>query len=211
MAGKRGLTRTALLEMDAVMLTGAGHLTFSTLDLSYVFIPMAILGWGSYLLYRTRTSRGFLARAGFTTEGLGPSFRDASLVAAGSMALMAGIGAAQGTLKFDPDMLQLLVLYPVWGLLQQFLVQGLVARNLSKVTGWIGSAHFVIPVSAVLFGSVHLPSWKLAAGTFALGAVFTSIYLKHRNLWPLGLYHGGLGVFYYFWVLNRNPWQYVTP
>lgn len=55
---------------------------------------------------------------------------------------------------------------------------------------------------------MHLPSWKLAAGTFGLGLAYTPLYLHHRNLWPLGLYHGWLGVFYYFWVLERNPWPY---
>ena len=25
--------------------------------------------------------------------------------------------------------------------------------------------------------------------------------------WPLGLYHGWLGAFAYFWILERDPWQ----
>ena len=203
-------SRRAALEMGAVALTGAGHLAFSTMDASNVYIPMVVAGWGGYVYHRARTDSDFLARAGFTRAGLGGAFRDASFIAAGSLALMAGIGAAQGAQMLDRDMIPLLLLYPGWGLVQQFLVQGLVAANLADTPGWTGSPYFVTPVTAVVFGSVHFPSVRLAAGTFGLGLAFTPIYLKHRNLWPLGLYHGWLGVFYYFWVLERNPWQSVV-
>ena len=47
---------------------------------------------------------------------------------------------------------------------------------------------------------------KLVAATGLLGAVFALIYMRWRNLWPLGLYHGWLGVFYYYWILGRDPW-----
>lgn len=196
--------------MGAVALTGVGHLVFSELDASSVFIPVASVGWGSYVLYRARRDPDFLRQAGFSGEGLGPAFRDATLVAVGALALMAGVGAARGSLRFDPDMVPLLALYPAWGLVQQFLVQGLVAGNLAGHPGWVSSSYFVTPVTAAVFSSVHLPDWELTAGTFGLGLAYTPLYLRHRNLWPLGLYHGWLGVFYYFWVLERNPWDSLT-
>ena len=205
-----GLSRRALLEMGAVALTGAGHLAFSAADASAIFIPLAAAGWGGYVYYRAREDPNFLRRAGFTSENLGPAFRDASLLAAGSLVLMAGVGAAQGSLSLDADMLPALLLYPAWGLLQQFLVQGLVAGNLTETSGWVGSPYFITPVAAAVFGSVHLPNWKLAAGTFGLGLAYTPLYLKHGNLWPLGIYHGWLGTFYYFWVLDRNPWAMMV-
>gem|GEM_PF-5306162 len=61
-------------------------------------------------------------------------------------------------------------------------------------------------IPATAFGAVHLPSWDLTAGTFGLGLASTPLYLRHRNVLPLGLYHGWLGAFYYRWVLDRNPW-----
>lgn len=206
----KGISRRALLEMGAVALTGAGHLAFSAADASEVFVPIAAAGWGGYVYHRAREDPEFLRRAGFTRENLGPAFRDASIVAAGSLVLMAGVGAAQGSLDLHPDMVPALLLYPSWGLLQQFLVQGLVAGNLDEAPGWVGSPYFVSPVTATVFGAVHLPNWKLAAGTFGLGLMYTPLYLKHRNLWPLGLYHGTLGTFYYFWVLDRNPWELMV-
>lgn len=204
-----GLSRRALLEMGAVALTGVGHLAFRAADVTVVFILLAVAGWGGYLYHRAREDAHFLRRAGFTSENLGPAFRDASLLAAGSLALMAGVGAAQGSLRLHADMLPALLLYPAWGLLQQFLVQRLVAGNLKEALSWVGSPYFIIPVTAAVFGSVHLPNWKLTAATFGLALAYTPLYLKHGNLWPLGLYHGWLGTFYYFWVLDRNPWAMI--
>lgn len=204
-----GLSRRALLEMGAVVLTGVGHLAFSEIGASYAFIPLAALGWGGYVYWRARTDPGFLGRAGFTGRNLGAAFRDASLVAAGSVALMAVVGAARGTLQLRWRTLPLVALYPAWGLVQQFLVQGLFARHLASAPGPLGSPWMVTPVSAALFGAVHVPSWALVAGTTALGTAFTPLYLRHRNLWPLGLYHGALGALYYDWVQGRNAWTAI--
>lgn len=206
---QRGLSRTDWLEMGAVALTGAGHLTFSALDASRWFIPIASLSWGGYLAYRTRTQEGFLQDVGLGRRGLRGAFRDASFVALGSTALMAGAGALQGTLDLDPDLLPLFLLYPAWGLVQQVLVQGMVVANLSEAKRRLGSPYVVTPVAAGLFGMVHLPNWKLTAATATLGFAFTPLYLRHGNLWPLGLYHGWLGALFYFWVLDKNPWEDV--
>jgi hypothetical protein len=199
----RRLSRRQIAEMAAVGLTGVGHLAFSAEDASVYFIPLAIGGWGGYVGYRAATEPAFLRRAGFTRDGLHPAFREVSWLAAGSLAAMAGIGAAQGTLRIDADVLPLLALYPAWGLTQQFLVQGLVTRHLADA-GAPPAA--IVPTTALLFGAVHVPNWRLTAATTALGGAYAGLYLRHRNLWPLGLYHGWLGAFFYRWVLDRNPW-----
>lgn len=185
-------------------MTGVGHLVFSEFDASGVFIPIAAGGWGGYVGYRAVTEPGFLGNLGLTGQNLGPAFRDASILAGVSLAGMAAVGAAQGTLALDADFLPLFVLYPAWGVVQQTLVQGFFTRHLDRagLSPWI-----VSPVSAVAFGSVHIPNWKLTAATTALGAAYAPLYLRHRNLWPLGVYHGVLGAFFYRWVLDRNPWQ----
>jgi membrane protease YdiL (CAAX protease family) len=64
---------------------------------------------------------------------------------------------------------------------------------------------FVIPVGALLFGLAHWPDGVLMATTFLLGVVFIPMYLRWRNLWPLGVYHGWLGALMYFWILQRDP------
>lgn len=202
-----GISNRAMLEIGGVALTGVGHLAFRAINASKVYIPLAVLSWGGYIYYRARTDRRFLSKVGFSSKNLGKGFRDATFAALGATALLAGLAERNQSLILHRDLIPLLLLYPAWGLVQQFLVQGLVSRNLTKAEGWFSSPYVVTPISAALFGSVHLPNWKLTAGTFALGLAFTPIYLKHGNLWPLGLYHGWLGALFYFWVLERNPWK----
>jgi len=103
-------------------------------------------------------------------------------------------------------MLVLLALYPIWGTFQQLLVQGVFVRTVISSASGLWPKVIATVVASLLFAAVHLPELKLAAATCLLGLVFTLIYLRWRNLWPLWLYHGWLGVFYYYWVLGRDPW-----
>ena len=105
-------------------------------------------------------------------------------------------------------MLLLLVLYPLWGILQQFLVQALGVANLFRLFpqyGW----WVAVSAGVILFTLVHYPDWVLMAATGLLACVFIPLYIRDRNLWPLGLYHGWLGTFFYLWVLGRDPWVSV--
>ena len=191
-------------EMGAVVLTGAGHLAASQAGLSGAYIPVVIGGWGGYVGYRGLTEDAFFRDLGFTSENLGPAFRDASLLAGAATVGMVIVGAAQGTLRLDADMLPLLVLYPAWGLTQQMLVQGMVTRHLDDAGL---RPYAVTPISAATFGSVHIPNWELTAATTGLGMAYAGLYQRHGNLWPLGIYHGVLGAEFYVWVLGRNPWE----
>ena len=121
---------------------------------------------------------------------------------------MAWYGVTNGRVLFEGHMLLLLVLYPVWGILQQFLVQALGVANLfrlfSRYGWWVG-----VSAGVILFSLVHYPDWLLMAATGLLACVFIPLYIRDRNLWPLGLYHGWLGTFFYLWVLGCDPWASV--
>lgn len=203
----QGLSRRALLEMGAVALTGVGHLAASSQGVSGAYIPVVVVGWGGYVGARALSEPGYLGDLGLTRERLGPAFRDASLVAAVSLAGMAAVGAAQGSLRADATLLPLLVLYPAWGLTQQTLVQGMLTRHLDAA-GLPALA--IVPATALTFGSVHVPNWPLVGATTAMGGAFSALYLRERNVWPLGLYHGVLGAAFYVWVLDRDPWRELT-
>jgi hypothetical protein len=103
-------------------------------------------------------------------------------------------------------MLVLALLYPFWGLLQQFLIQAIVVRNLAPHV----SPGIVVASAAVLSGVMHLPDPALALSTAILGAIFTLIFLRWPNIWALGVCHGWLGVVFYFWVLGRDPWLEIV-
>jgi len=179
------------------------------LNAKAVFIAVALIGWSGYIAVRVRNDRRLLEVWGFRCDNIRSTFIISGLATTIGILAMALIVLSHGSLSFHWHMLPLLLLYPIWGVIQQFLVQALVAGNLSRSSGLIGSAWFVTSVSAGLFALVHLPDLKLAIGTFCLGLAFTPIYLRWRNLWPLGIYHGWLGVFAYFWVLHRDPWLEV--
>lgn len=197
----------SLLETASVIITGILHLAFvEALNAKAVFIALALIGWTGYIAMRVRKDRHLLRLWGFRRDNIRRTFIASSFISTIGMLVIAVIAMSRGSLTVHWHMLILLLLYPIWGVIQQFLVQALVAGNLSGASGFIGSRWFVTVVCAVMFALVHLPDLTLAMGTFLLGLAFTPIYLKWRNLWPLGLYHGWLGVFVYFWVLNRDPW-----
>ena len=201
------LDMRAVLEMSAVVLTGVGHLAASEAGVSTVYVPVVIVGWGGYVGARAATDPQFLADLGFTGEHLGRAARDVGLLSAGAALGMAAYGAANGSLRVEPSLVPLLVLYPAWGLTQQMLVQGFLTRHLDAAGLPLLA---VAPISAAAFGSVHVPNWRLTAATTALGGAFAPLYLRDRTLWPLGVAHGALGALFYTWVLDRDAWAEFT-
>lgn len=197
-------------EVVAVAATGLLHLLVSNvLGLQGLFIAVALTAWIAYAVWRARRDPQALARWGFGRRGLRATWIATAVFGVVAGVVMAIVGHHRGQLRVDLSLWMLLLLYPVWGLIQQFLVQALVAGNLRRTTTWTRSAWFVAPACAVLFGIVHLPDVRLVGATFLLGLVFTPMYLRWRNLWPLGLHHGWLGALYYLWVLGRDPWTDV--
>jgi len=198
------------LEVAGVIATGGLHLVLvHAFSARAVFIAVSIAAWSSYIAARLWKYPGCLLVWGFSRRGLRDTLTATTAVTILAAAVLAIIARYQNTLSLQWHMLPLLLLYPIWGLVQQFLVQALVAANLKRAGPFKSSTGLVTPICSLLFGIVHLPDLRLAMCTFLLGLVFTPIYLKWRNLWPLGLYHGWLGVLFYFWVLRRDPWSEV--
>jgi membrane protease YdiL (CAAX protease family) len=199
-----GPSRRALWEVAGVVATGGVHLFFEeVLHAKAPFVFLAGAGWLAYVILRVRREPGQLREWGFRREGLGEAFVAPTLFSALAAAAIAAIAAARGTLDANPHLLPILLLYPLWGITQQFLVQALVARNLERRLPF----YWLVALVASLFAVVHAPDLVLMGATFLLGLAFTPMYLRRRNLIPLGLYHGILGALVYFWVLGRDPWR----
>ena len=194
-----GMDRRAAAELGAVVLTGLGQLAASELGVSGPYIPVVVGGWGGYVGYRAATEPGYLDTLGLTGGDLGRSARDVGLIALGATAGMAAYGALNGSLSAKPELGLLLLLYPAWGVTQQLLVQGYVTRHLHGA-GLPTAA--VVPLSALSFGTVHVPNWPLAGATTAMGGAFAPLYLRDRAVVPLGVAHGALGALFYTWVLD---------
>jgi len=197
-------------EIAAVIATGGLHLVFvNGFNARAGFIGISLVAWTAYIAARMRKNPGSLAVWGFTCRNLLVASISATPMVISTAAIMAFIAISQRSLSLCWHMLPLGLLYPIWGLIQQFLIQALVAANVKSIWPRMDSTLVITPICALLFGMVHLPDLKLAAGTFLLGLAFTPIYLKWLNLWPLGIYHGWLGVLFYFWILRRDPWLEV--
>jgi hypothetical protein len=82
-----------------------------------------------------------------------------------------------------------LLAYCPWGILQQYLLNGYIANRLLEVC----SARYVPLAAAALFAGAHLPNWFLMAVTFVTGYYSTTIFLRYRNIYFLGLAHAMIG------------------
>lgn len=75
----------------------------------------------------------------------------------------------------------------LWGLLQQYALQGFINRRAQILWGRGWLSVFLV---ALVFGGLHLPNPLLSLMTFAGGLVWAYVYQRAPNLLALGLSHG---------------------
>ena len=187
-----------------VVVTVLLHLVLQANGPNLVFMVGAFLFWTCFVVIRARRDNDELRRWGFRRD----NFRQASvaptaLFVAGALGL--GLFAyCQGRFQFPAHTLILFLLYPAWGVAQQFLALGIAVRNLELVPG-LGQQRVILALlGATLFAAVHAPDWLVMAATFLLELFVVPMYLRFRNLWPLGVLHGCLGVLFYLWGMGRD-------
>jgi len=193
------------LEVAAVTATGLLHLVFKSIGAKGLFIALACVSWIGYIVWRVQKDSSLLAKWGFQTKNLSSAFFWPTVIFVVGVNMMAWYGLANHRELWQDHILFLLLIYPLWGLLQQFLVQALGVANLMTLfpkQGWM----VAMPVGIVLFAIIHFPNGLLMIATGLMAGLFIPCYLRDRNLWPLGLYHGWLGTFFYLWVLGKDPW-----
>ncbi len=194
-------------EITAVLLTGAGKfLFFEVLHLQFWFIMTASLFWLGYLLYILSNNKERVAQWGFRKEGLKESIRLILPLALIAVALIVTWGIISGRLLLSWHIFPSLLLYPLWGIAQQFMVLALIAGNLMDMESFRPPKLAIILITSILFCLVHFPNYPLMGATFLLALVYTGVYLRCRNLWPLGIVHGWLGSFFYYFVLGKDAW-----
>ena len=67
----------------------------------------------------------------------------------------------------------------------------------------------IILIAAILFGLIHYPYNWLMVGTFVLAIFYGYIFLRERNVYVMGLFHGWLGALFFYTVVGRDPFMEV--
>ncbi|CAE7571167.1 unnamed protein product [Symbiodinium natans] len=213
------------------------------LDPVWIFITSCALvwiGWCGFQFCRYGSGILFLWGIRVDQPNLRKSFLLPSLFAVFALVFICVGAAVEGReIRFDNWHLWLIFfLYPFYGVLQHVMLQSFLMRNLSwcitgmdeysvlhaflkepRILGFLGVLACVA-ASVSAFAFVHWPDPWLIAGTGVMGVPWAIEYLLHRNVLPLGLYHGFLGTLFYFWSafglassgrLNRFDEACLTP
>jgi uncharacterized protein len=199
---------TSRWEIALVLLTALGHfLVAGWLDLQLAYVVGACLFWIGFVTWRATADVSVLARWGFTGRNFGRSLTLLTPVLVLALIGFVAYGRFTGRILLNWHILLIGLLYPLWGLVQQFLVVGLLAGNIRK--------HSRIPepglvlITAVVFAAAHAPSPPFMWAAFLLAVVTTTVYLRTGNLWALGIFHGWFATGLYFFALGRDPWMEV--
>lgn len=201
-------------ELVAVVLSGLGHILLevfsdglsgsngSIVRPQHIFNIAAFMFWGVYLIWRLIRVRGLAAEWGFRRAGFIPALKAGCVFAIVGMIPLLVYGWIYSRFPLPVTFWLVMVLYPVWGLGQQFALQALITRNLRGLLPELWSR---IITAALIFSVAHFPNYRLMALTLVAGVVFAWIYERHRNLWAIGIVHGILGAIAYYVILGCDP------
>ena len=135
---ERKLTKCNWYELVFTVLAGiiflALHYVSSNVK-NPLYIAFVFLSFGSYSVYKCRLY-GYKLIAndwGLTLKNFGISFLCCLIISCLGIGVMIIFTTIYKTaLPFHYDLILMFVLYPLWGIIQQFLIQALIACNLEK-------------------------------------------------------------------------------
>ncbi|NOT73752.1 MAG: CPBP family intramembrane metalloprotease [Cyclobacteriaceae bacterium] len=195
-----------ILEITAVLITAAGKFIFMDyLNWRLPFVATATLVWISYIIYTGKTDKELLKYHGFRTDNFKAVAK--MILPFGIVAIISfiAIGYYQSTLNLTWHIIPILITYPIWGTIQQYLLIALTLGNMQDLENQKINNPILIFGAALLFSALHYPDKWLMIGTFVLALFYGWIYSRKRNLYVLGIFHGVLGGLFYYTVLDRDP------
>lgn len=200
-------SRRRVFEIISVVITGLGKILFvDFLDLKFVFVNTAIIFWGLYLILRVTRHNDLIYYWGLSFSNIKATFKIVAPIGVIFTVLFLIYGYYCDTIILNRNIIFVLATYPIWGLIQQFLVMSLFAGNLKDYKRINLHDNTIVIITSCFFAIVHYPSFQLIILTFFMALFYSIIFLKKRNIIPLGFFHGISGGLFYYFVLNRDPW-----
>jgi membrane protease YdiL (CAAX protease family) len=200
--------RRRIFEIIAVILTGFSKVLFiNILELHAVYIISAIIFWGTYFVCRVSRNRSLIYYWGLSVTNIKQTFTIVSIAGVIAIGTFIVLGFYNNTLLLIWNLVFVLLTYPLWGLVQQFIVMSILANNLSDYRGGRLNYYLVILITSLMFSVVHFPSIPLIIATFLMAVFYSVIFLKYRNIIPLGIFHGIMGGLFFYLVLGKDTWS----
>jgi len=175
------------------------------LELRFPYIATACIFWIVYIFLRKKEIPEILKYWGLTFDNFTKTFLELLPLAIILSIAFYFIGNKLGTNILNINILPILLIYPIWGIIQQFIMIGIFARNLKDSDGIKLPTAGVVLAAAILFAVVHFPFQVLVVATFLLAIVYVNLYLKGRNLLVMGIYHGWIGGLFFYTIMERDP------
>ena len=202
--------KTRIFEITAVVLTVIGKFIFmDLLNWRLPFILTVIIFWIGYVIFQSKKFPGIAKHWGFRWDNFIKVVKLILPFGIVSLIVFICVGLYQNTIHVTWHIIPILILYPIWGTIQQFLLIALTAGNLQDFKHPKISKGVIIVLVALLFGLIHYPVVWLAIGCFILALVYGLIYLKQRNVYVLGIFHGWLGGLFFYTVVDKDPFVQV--
>ncbi len=200
--------KTRAFEIFAVLLTALGKFVFMDyLNWKLPFIVTVIIFWSCYIIYRSKTKPGITKYWGFRTDNFYSVAKTILPFGIFFIVIFIVVGLYQHTINITWHIIPILILYPIWGIIQQFLLIALTVGNLQDYNRLRLTKRLIVFLAALLFGLIHYPFGWLIMGTFVLAILYGLIYYKERNIYALGIFHGWLGGLFFYTVVNRDPFM----
>ncbi|MBI9065236.1 MAG: CPBP family intramembrane metalloprotease [Marinilabiliaceae bacterium] len=202
------MKKAATPGIELVALASTAALKFILMDwLQWrsVFIAGACLFWLVYILLQNRSTNK-LHLWGFKSSGFKQTLLFLAPIVLLCIVVSMLYASFRNKLYFTWHLLPILILYPLWGIIQQFLMLGIISQNLHTLFNKHVNRYVVILLVSTLFSLIHYPDYFLMLFSFLLEIVFISVYFKWKNLWAIGITHGWIATFILFYVSDRHLW-----
>jgi len=165
------------IELLMVVITGClKFILMDWLDMRAFYIAGICIFWSGYVLYSYSKDHAILKHWGYSKENFNKSMLILTPVLLISIFGTIIFSALKGTLLLNWHVLPILMLYPIWGVIQQFIMVHLIADNLQSLKAFKLKKYMAIMITALIFCLVHQPYIFLMISTFLMEVFFLLVF-----------------------------------